>query len=73
MTDPPICPSQCSNEEMQVLHFPWILFTQATCNARMKIIALNKGIALKEYFIEGMDNCEIYLPNVPFECKKCEY
>ncbi len=39
----------------------------------MKIIALSKGIALKEYFIEGMDNSGIHLANAPFEFKKCEY
>jgi hypothetical protein len=39
----------------------------------MKIIALNKCIALKEYFIEGMDNCGIHLTNAPFEFNKCEY
>jgi hypothetical protein len=58
---------------MWILHFPLILFTQATCNAQIKIIVLNEGIASKEYFIEGMDNCEIHLANAPFEFKKCEY
>ncbi len=58
---------------MGILHCPWILFTQATCNAQMKIIALNKGIALKEYFIEGMDNSGTHLANAPFEFLKCEY
>jgi len=36
---PPICPSQCSNEKNASITFSLDLFTQATCNAKVKIIA----------------------------------
>jgi hypothetical protein len=39
---PTICPSPCSNEKNVGIAFPLDLFTQATCNAQMKIIAVTQ-------------------------------